>query len=157
ANARVRTDIGKHIADIAEKYLIPGETQDIALMFIPSESVYADLHEHFDDLVQRAQRVRVMIVSPTLMVLAIQVIRQMRKDAEMREAADQIRTEVGLMMKDVGLLSDRVNKLKGHFGQVTKDIDDILTSAGKIEKRGTRIEEMEFDEADPLLTSRTPR
>src|SRR4029079_333444 len=143
ANARVRTDIGKHIADIAEKYLIPGETQDVALLFIPSESVYADLHDRFDDVVQRAQRARVMIVSPTLMVLAIQVIRQMRKDAEMREAADQIRGEVGHMMKDIGLLPERVTKLKGHFGQSTKDIDDILISTGKIAKRGGRIEEME--------------
>lgn len=150
AIARVRTDIGKHITDIAEKYLIPGETQDVALMFIPSESIYADLHERFDDMVQRAQRARVMIVSPTLMVLAIQVIRQMRKDAEMREAADQIRTEVGLMMKDVGLLSDRVNKLKGHFGQATKDIDDILISTGKVTKRGTRIEEMDFEDGETL-------
>jgi DNA recombination protein RmuC len=159
AIARVRTDIGKHIADIAEKYLVPGETQDVALMIIPSESIYADLHERFDDMVQRAQRARVMIVSPTLMVLAIQVIRQMRKDAEMREAADQIRTEVGLMMKDVGLLGDRVNKLKGHFGQATKDIDDILISAGKVTKRGTRIEEMDFDEADTLAApaGRPPR
>jgi DNA recombination protein RmuC len=160
AIARVRTDIGKHIADIAEKYLVPGETQDVALMFIPSESIYADLHERFDDMVQRAQRARVMIVSPTLMVLAIQVIRQMRKDAEMREAADQIRTEVGLMMKDVGLLSDRVNKLKGHFGQATKDIDDILISAGKVTKRGTRIEEMDFEDGADLLTApagRPPR
>ena len=107
-------------------------------MFIPSESVYADLHEQFDDVVQKAQRARVMIVSPTLMVMAIQVIKQMRKDAQMREAADQIRTEVGHMMKDVGLLSDRVRKLQSHFGQTTKDIDDILISAGKIEKRGGR-------------------
>ncbi|HEX5517482.1 MAG TPA: DNA recombination protein RmuC, partial [Pseudolabrys sp.] len=70
---RVKQDITKHITDIAEKYLLPGETQDIALMFIPSESVYADLHERFDDIVQRAQRARVMIVSPTLTVMAIQV------------------------------------------------------------------------------------
>ncbi|HEY5379266.1 MAG TPA: DNA recombination protein RmuC [Pseudolabrys sp.] len=145
AIARVKTDIIKHVNDIAEKYLVPGETQDIALMFIPSESVYADLHEQFDDLVQRAQRARVMIVSPTLMVMAIQVIKQVRKDAEMREAADQIRTEVGLMMKDVGLLSDRVNKLKTHFGQANVDIDGILISTGKIEKRGGKIEALEFD------------
>jgi DNA recombination protein RmuC len=157
AIARVRTDIGKHIVDIAGKYLIPGETQDIALMFIPSESVYADLHERFDDMVQRAQRARVMIVSPTLMVMAIQVIRQMRKDAQMREAADQIRTEVGHMMKDVGLLTDRVTKLKGHFGQASKDIDDIIISAGKVAKRGTRIEELEFDEPEALGPAPTHR
>jgi DNA recombination protein RmuC len=146
ANAKVRQDIGKHITDIAEKYLIPGETQDIALMFIPSESVYAELHERFEDIVQRAHRARVMIVSPTLMVMAIQVIKQVRKDAQMREAVDQIRTEVGHMMKDVGLLGERVQKLKSHFGQTSKDVDDILISTGKIEKRAGRIEGLEFDE-----------
>ncbi len=86
-----------------------------------------------------------MIVSPTLMVMAIQVIKQVRKDAEMREAADQIRAEVGHMMKDVGLLGDRVRKLQSHFGQATKDIEDILISTGKIEKRGGKIEALEFD------------
>ena len=149
AIARVKQDITKHVSDIAEKYLIPGETQDIALMFIPSESVYADLHEQFDDLVQRAQRARVMIVSPTLMVMAIQVIKQVRKDAEMREAADQIRTEVGLMMKDVGLLGDRVRKLQAHLNQTNTDIDAILISTGKIEKRGGKIEALEFDADTP--------
>jgi DNA recombination protein RmuC len=147
ANARVRQDIAKHVSDIAGKYLIPGETQDIALMFIPSESVYAELHERFDDVVQRAQRARVMIVSPTLMVMAIQVVKQVRKDAQIREAADQLRAEVGHMMKDIGLLSDRVRKLQNHFGQTTKDMDDILTSTGRIEKRASRIEGLEFDEA----------
>ena len=145
AVARVKQDVAKHISDIA-KYMIPGETQDIALMFIPSESVYADLHERFDDIVQRAHRARVMIVSPTLMVMAIQVIKQVRKDAQMREAADQIRSEVGHMMKDVGLLSERVRKLQGHFGQTTKDIEDILTSTGRIEKRAANIEDLEFDD-----------
>lgn len=149
AAARVRTDITKHVSDIAGKYLIPGETQDIALMFIPSESVYADLHEQFDDLVQKAQRARVMIVSPTLMVMAIQVIKQVRKDAEMREAADQIRTEVGMMMKDVGLLSDRVRKLQSHFNQANADIDSILISTGKIEKRAGKIEGLDFDADTP--------
>jgi DNA recombination protein RmuC len=161
AIARVKQDITKHVTDIADKYLIPGETQDIALMFIPSESVYADLHEQFEDLVQKAQRARVMIVSPTLMVMAIQVIKQVRKDAEMREAADQIRTEVGLMMKDVGLLSDRVNKLKSHFGQANADVDAILISTGKIEKRGGKIESLEFDADNPgsadLLAAPSPR
>ena len=149
AAARVRTDIAKHVSDIASKYLIPGETQDIALMFIPSESVYADLHEQFDDVVQKAQRARVMIVSPTLMVMAIQVIKQVRKDAEMREAADQIRTEVGMMMKDVSLLSDRVRKLQSHFNQANADIDSILISTGKIEKRAGKIEGLDFDTDTP--------
>jgi len=148
AAARVRQDIGRHISDIGEKYLIPGETQDVALMFIPSESLYADLYEGFDDLVQRARRTRVMIVSPNMAFLAIQLVRQIRKDAEMQEAALTIRTEVGLMAKDVGLLGDRTRKLQQHFGQVGKDIDDILISAGKIEKRAAKIEALEFDGDD---------
>lgn len=142
---RVRQDIAKHIADIAEKYLIPGETQDVALMFIPSESLYADIYDSFDDIVQRARRARVMIVSPNLAVLAIQLVRQMRKDAQMREAVDQIRFEIGHIMKDVGLLGERVRKLQGHFGQTTKDMDYILTSAGRIEKRAGRIEGLDFE------------
>ena len=146
AIARVRSDVTKHVSDIAEKYLIPGETQDIALMFIPSEAVYAELYERFDDVVQKAHRAKVMIVSPTLMVMAIQVIKQVRKDEQVREAVDQIRIEVGHMVKDVGLLGDRVRKLQTHFGQTTKDMDDILTSAGRIEKRAGRIEGLEFDE-----------
>ena len=146
ATARVKQDIARHISDISEKYLIPGETQDIALMFIPSESLYADLHEHFDDLVQRARRARVMIVSPNMAVLAIQLVRQIRKDAEMQEAVDTIRNEVTLMMKDVGLLGERVRKLQTHFGQANTDIEAILTSSGKIEKRATKIEGLDFDE-----------
>ena len=149
ATARVKQDITKHVSDIADKYLIPGETQDIALMFIPSESVYADLHERFDDIVQRAHRARVMIVSPTLMVMAIQVIKQVRKDAAMREAADQIRDEVGHMMKDVGLLGDRVRKLQSHLGQTNTDMEAILTSTGRIEKRAAKIEDLEFDGDGP--------
>ena len=145
AAQRVRQDVGKHINDIAEKYLIPGETQDVALMFVPSESVYAELHDGFDDVVQRAYRVQVMMVSPTLLMLAIQVIQQIQKDARMREAADQIRTEVGHVLKDVRLLGDRVRKLQTHFGQATDDMNSIQTSVGRIEKRAVRIEELEFD------------
>jgi DNA recombination protein RmuC len=145
---RVKQDITKHIADIAEKYLIPGATQDIALMFIPSESVYAELHERFDEIVQRANRARVMIVSPTLMMLAIQVIRQFQKDSQLRQAADQIKAEVGNMMKDVRLLGERVRKLQTHFGQATDDLSQILTSVGRIEKRAAKIEELEFDGED---------
>src|SRR3569832_202717 len=151
---RVRTDIAKHIADIADKYLIPGETQDVALMFIPSESMYADIYESFDDVVQRARRARVMIVSPNMAFLAIQLVRQMRKDAQIREAVGQIRFEIGHMMKDVGLLGDRVRKLQGHFGQTTRDMDDILTSAGRIEKRAGRIEGLDFEgEAAPAIAA----
>jgi DNA recombination protein RmuC len=150
AAQRVRSDVLKHINDIAGKYLIPGETQDIALMFVPSEAVYAELHDSFDDVVQKGFRAQVMMVSPTLLMLAIQVIRQIQKDARMREAADTIRAEVGHMMKDVRLLGERVRKLQTHFGQASDDLNLITTSAGRIEKRAARIEELEFeDDGEP--------
>jgi DNA recombination protein RmuC len=145
AAQRVRQDVLKHVNDIAEKYLIPGETQDVALMFVPSESVYAEVHDGFDDVVQKAYRAQVMMVSPTLLMLAIQVIQQIQKDAQMREAADQIRTEVGHMMKDVRLLGERVRKLQTHLGQTTEDMNSVLTSVGRIEKRALNIEGLEFD------------
>ncbi len=91
---RLRQDIAKHVSDISERYLLPGETQDVALMFVPSESVFAELHEQFDDLVQKAFRERVLLVSPSLLMLAIQVLQAIVKDARMREHADVIRTEV---------------------------------------------------------------
>ena len=148
AGQRVRQDVMKHINEIAEKYLVPGETQDTALMFVPSESVYAELHDRFDDVVQKAYRAQVMMVSPTLLMLAIEVIRQIQKDSQMREATDHIRDEVGQMLKDVRLLGDRVRKLQTHFGQANEDLGMILISANKIEKRAVRIEELEFDGAD---------
>lgn len=148
AAARVRQDIAKHVGDIAQKYLIPGETQDLALMFVPSESVYADLHDGFDDVVQKAFRAKVVIVSPTLLMLAIQVIQQIQKDSRMREAADKIHAEVGHLMDDLKRMQERVLKLQQHFGQANEDIRQILISAEKVEKRGTRIREVEFDEDD---------
>ena len=149
AAARLRADIGRHVTDIAEKYLVPGETQDVALMFVPSESVFAELHDGFDDLVQRAYRARVMLVSPALLMLAIQVVQQIQKDARMREAADQIHAEVGHLMDDLKRLHERVFKLQQHFGQANEDVRQILISAEKVEKRGTRIREVDFDDAVP--------
>ncbi len=142
---RVRQDISKHVGDIAQKYLIPGETQEMAFMFVPSESVYAELHEVFDDVVQKAFRSKIVIVSPSLLMLAIQLVRQSQRDARMREAADQIRDEVGRLMKDVGLLGDRVRKLQTHFNQSTEDIRQSIISIEKIEGRGERIAQVEFN------------
>ena len=145
AASRLRQDLARHVGDIAHKYLIPGETQDLALMFVPSESVYAELHDGFDDIVQKAFRAKVVIVSPSLLMLAIQVIQQIQKDARMREAADQIHAEVGHLMDDLKRLHERVLKLQQHFGQANEDVRQILISAEKIEKRGARIQEVEFD------------
>jgi DNA recombination protein RmuC len=144
AAARLRTDVSKHVADIAEKYLIPGETQDMAFMFVPSESIYAELYDGFDDLVQKAYRAHVVVVSPSLLMLAIQVVQQIQKDARMREAADQIRDEVGRLVKDVGLLGDRVRKLQSHFSQSNEDIRQAIISIDKIEAHGERIQQVEL-------------
>ena len=148
AAARLRADVGRHVADISEKYLVPGETQDIALMFVPSESVFAELHDGFDDIVQKAYRARVVLVSPALLMLAVQVVQQIQKDARMREAADQIHAEVGHLMDDLKRLHERVFKLQQHFGQANDDVRQILISAEKVEKRGARIREVEFSDAD---------
>ncbi len=144
----LRQHVGAHVSDIAKKYLIPGETQDLALMFVPSESVYAELHDGFDDIVQKAYRSKIVIVSPTLLMLAIQVIQQIQKDARMREAADKIHAEVGHLMDDLKRLQERVLKLQQHFGQANEDVRQILVSAEKVEKRAGRIRDVEFDGAD---------
>ncbi|WP_407168134.1 DNA recombination protein RmuC [Bradyrhizobium sp. ORS 111] len=148
ASQRLRSDVLKHVSDIAEKYLIPGETQDTALMFVPSESVYAEIHDGFDDVIQKAYRARVVLVSPSLLMLAIQVMQQILKDARIRDAADQIRNEVMHLGDDLARLRERVVKLQNHFGQVNEDVRQILISADKIEKRAGRIEELDFSKSE---------
>lgn len=146
AMARVRSDVGAHVKDIADKYLVGGETQDMALLFVPSEAVYADLVEQFDDIVQKAHRARVIIVSPSLLMMAIQVMQTMMRDHRMREEAQVIQAEVGKLMDDVGRLVDRVAKLDTHFRQAQDDVAGIRTSADKIGKRGERINALDFEE-----------
>jgi len=149
AAQRLRQDVWRHISDIAGKYLLPGETQEMALMFVPSESVYAELYDGFDDLVQKAYRARVVIVSPSLLMLAIQVMQQILKDARMREAADLIHAEVGRMMGDVGRLQERVLKLQQHHGQAGEDMRQILISTEKIGARAGRIDQLDFGNSGP--------
>ena len=148
ATARVRVDVGKHVKDIMERYLIPGETQDIALMFVPSESIYSDLVEHFDDVVQKAHRGRVVIVSPSLMMMAIQVTQAILRDARLRESAHEIHAEVGKLLNDVRLLAERSAKLESHFRQAQEDVGLIATSTEKVARRAARIDAMEFGEEE---------
>jgi DNA recombination protein RmuC len=150
AAQRVKTDVTTHVKDIAEKYLVPGETQDLALLFVPSESIYADLQEHFEEVVARAHRARVVIVSPSLLALAIQVMQSLVRDARMREEAQKIQLEVRKILDDVGRLRDRVEKLDTHFRQAQEDVGHIRISADKIVKRGERIEALEFEETQAL-------
>jgi len=156
AEQQFRGDVTKHIKDIAEKYLVPGETHDTAFMFVPSESVFAEIHESFDDVVQRAYRARIVIVSPSLLLLSIQVIQQVLKDHRLREQAHVIQDEVAKMMLDVDRLDDRVRKLAAHFGATQKDIDQILISTEKVTSRGRDIgtiglEGRDAEDQQPLL------
>lgn len=152
-----RRDLEVHIKAIADKYLISGETQDTAFMFVPSESIFAEIHENFESLVHRAHRARVVIVSPSLLMLSIQVIQAILKDARMREQAHLIQGEVIRLMEDVGRLDERVRKLQTHFGQASKDIDDILVSSSKVTKRGEKIEALEFGTGHAGETEEAPR
>src|SRR5579871_5032968 len=132
AEAQFRRDTLKHVQDITDRYLVPGETQDTAFMFVPSESVFADIHERFEDIVQRALRAHVVIVSPSLLMLSIQVVQSLLRDARVRDQAHVIQDEVVKLMDDVRRLDDRVRKLQNHFGAAVGDIEQILTSSRKI-------------------------
>jgi DNA recombination protein RmuC len=144
AHARVRADVGKHVKDIAERYLLPGETQDVALMFVPSEAIYSDLVDQFDELVQKAHRARVVIVSPTLMMMAISVAQAILRDARMRDETHAIQAEVGKLMNDMRLLVERAGKLETHFRQAQEDLAGVGAASARVARRGERIESMDF-------------
>ena len=131
--------IRKHIGDIRDKYIVPGETAESALMFLPSEAVYAELHANFTGLVEESYRARVWIVSPTTMMATLNTVRAVLKDVRMREQAGEIQKAVGLLLGDVKRLDERVDNLKKHFTQTEKDLRDIDTSTSSITRRGERI------------------
>jgi len=148
--AAVRT----HVSDIAAKYIVPGETAESALMFLPSEAVYAELHATFRGVVEDSYRARVWIVSPTTLMATLNTVRAVLKDVRMREQAGVIQNEVRIMLKDVLRLDDRVAKLQRHFEQAGEDVRQIRISTEKVAKRAERIEEMEFETpegAEPQL------
>ncbi|MBE1285373.1 MAG: DNA recombination protein RmuC [Rhodobacteraceae bacterium] len=148
-----RSSVRKHINDIAEKYVIEGETADGALMFLPSEAVYAELHAKFSELVQEGFSKRVWIVSPTTCMATLNTMRAILKDARMREQAGAIRKELGLLHKDVERLGDRVANLDRHFGQAAKDISEIKISADKAGRRAQRLDNFDFEELAPEETA----
>ncbi len=148
AMTRVRGDVGKHIKDIAERYFLPGETQDIAMMFVPSESLYAEINETFEDIVAKAHKARLIIVSPSLLMMAVQVMQAIVRDARVREQAHAIQNEVRHLVADVTRLHERVGKLGTHFRQVGEDVAGTMTSAEKVLKRGERIDAMDFSEKE---------
>ncbi len=156
ATAQARRDftnaIRLHIRAIAEKYIVPGETADSALMFLPSEAVYAELHASFPNLVDEAGRARVWIVSPTTLMATLTTIRAVLKDVRMREQAHIIQKKVGELGLDVNRLGDRVDKLQRHFGQVVEDVRQVAISSDKIAQKAAAIKDVELGPTDGNIT-----
>ena len=171
ARRTLAADVRKHVDDIAQKYIVPGETAEAALMFLPSEAVYAELHANFQDVIEVSYKARVFIVSPTTLWATLNTMRAVMKDVRMREAAGLIQLEVGKLADDVVRLDKRTAALQKHFGQVTEDVHGIRISTEKIIKRGDDIQSLQLadetggdpggDETDPpeadLLTREPPR
>ena len=149
AVANMRTSIRKHIRDISEKYILDGETADGALMFLPSEAVYAELHANFPELVREGFDARVWIVSPTTCMATLNTMRAILKDARMREQAGEIRKTLRLLHRDVELVVARVGKLDTHFRQAREDLDGIGTAAERAGKRAARLDNFDFEEVGP--------
>ncbi len=143
--AAVRT----HIRAIAERYILEGETADGALMFLPSEAVYAELHANFADVVREGFGLRVWIVSPTTCMATLNTMRAVLKDARMREQAGAIRRELALLHADVDRMGSRVENLDRHFGQAAKDLEEIKISADKAGRRAKRLDSFDFEELAP--------
>lgn len=145
-------DVQKHIKDVAERYIIPGETAEGALIFVPSEAIYAELHTSLVSLVSDATRRGVYIVSPTTLWAVLGTMRALLRDVRLRTEAGRIRKEVDKMLADVGRLEDRTDSLRKHFGQVQKDVEQIETSTNAIKRGGQRIADLELeDPATPIL------
>jgi len=156
AQVGFQTAIRKHIHDISTKYLIPGETAESALMFLPSEAVYAELHANFQKLVDESYRSRVFIVSPTTLWALLNTIRAVLQDVRMREQAGAIQREVGKLLDDLARLDDRVDSLDKHFRQAAKDIEQITTSSRKIRSRGDRMVDLELEDEPGAELPATP-
>ena len=142
-----RASVIKHIKDISEKYIISGETAESALMFLPSEAIYAELHANFTDVVENSYRAKVWIVSPTTLMATLNTIRAILKDAKMREQAGVIQKEVGILIEDITRLDGRIDSLARHFKQANEDVEGIKISSNKIGKRIQKIENIELGEA----------
>ena len=163
AGRQLANDTKKHIRDIAEKYVaqdIDGEssTAENALMFIPSEAVYGELHAHHPSVVAESHKRKVYLVSPTTLMATLTTVRAILRDVEMRKQASVIQKEVGVLLTDIGRLDTRVTSLDRHFDQAARDIEDIKKSSTKIVSRGDKIEALDLGEADspaPALDAAT--
>ncbi|MCW5772758.1 MAG: DNA recombination protein RmuC, partial [Rhodospirillaceae bacterium] len=150
-------DVLKHVRAIAGKYIVPGQTGDAALMFLPSEAIYAELHARYANVVEQSFRERVFIVSPTTLWATLNTIRAVFRDVRMREQAGLLQKELHVMMEDVGRLDERVEKLAVHFRQASKDVDDIQVSARKVSRRAERITALDLGDEEPGVAMESAR
>lgn len=157
AQRRMRAAVRAHMRAIAEKYLIEGETAEGALMFLPSEAVYAELHANFGELVREGFALRVWIVSPTTCMATLTTLRAVLKDARLKAEAHAIRRELALLGKDLERLGVRVGNLDRHFGQAQADLAELRISAERAAVRARRLEEVEFAEGDEPEPQSQPR
>ena len=144
-----KTSVRKHIKDISEKYVIEGETADGALMFLPSEAIYAELHAKFPDLVREGFEARVWIVSPTTCMATLNTMRAILKDARMREQAGEIRKALKNLHRDVEIVGERAGKLETHLRQAGEDVAGILTASSRASKRAHKLDNFDFEELAP--------
>ena len=150
ATKRFATDIGRHIEDVAGKYICPGETAEGALIFVPSEAIYADLHSVHPGVVEAAARRGIYIVSPSTMWAVLGTMRALMQDVRMRAEAGMIKHQVAALVQDVSRLDDRVAKLKKHFADMQGDVMQIEISTAKIAPRGAQIEAVELSDLPAL-------
>ena len=146
----MRTSVKAHIKAISEKYILEATTADGAIMFLPSEAVYAELHSNFPALIRESFEARVWIVSPTTCMATLNTMRAILKDARMREQAGAIRTALRQLHRDVELVVDRVDKLNTHFNQARKDIEGISTAAERAGKRAHKLDNFDFEEIEAI-------
>jgi DNA recombination protein RmuC len=156
AAAQLRTAVRVHIKAISEKYILEGETADGALMFLPSEAVYAELHANFPEVVRDGFSAKVWIVSPTTCMATLNTMRAVLKDARMREQAGAIRATLRALHRDVEIVVERVDKLSTHFNQARADLEGITTAAERAGKRATRLDNFDFEELAPEATPIVP-
>lgn len=157
AAKQLRGDVRTHIKAIAERYIVEGETADGALMFLPSEAIYAELHANFPEVVREGFAARVWIVSPTTCMATLNTMRAILKDARMREQAGAIRKELALLHADVERLGTRVGNLDRHFGQAQRDVEEIKISATKAGTRARSLDAFDFEEVEAAEAPAPPR
>ncbi len=157
AEQQMRRDVSRHVRAVAETYLVPGETLPVALLFVPAEGVFATIHETFPDLVERAHRARVVIVSPTLMALAVLLVGVLLRDVKVAEAARQVRAEVDAAADEAAALADASEALSARLSAAAGELASLGALSARLKARGARLERLDFESGSPERAAAPPR